>query len=234
MAHQDLRSLGAYALSFCLGIAGCGEPPTPVVAPTRPESSAKPEPASPEFAESTWGKFHSERFQLTLPLPDGKRWKIDDHTQRELVAKHAGTSSVVTVYTSFERELVNHQACEDRARDAGLVPKELRTVESVVTVGPEAFDSRIWVAIDGGKDGGTGGGKNQKGLTGHVFLFGANIRKCLFVHLETTVATPEEEPKLSARLASARVRMLGELKIDPPRTTFESDNLRGPAPAPTK
>jgi hypothetical protein len=231
MAHQGLRT-GALACALSLSLLlGCGDPP-PVVAPTRTEPATKAEPPVPEFAESTWGKFHSERFQLTLPLPDGKRWKIDDHTQPQLIAKHAGTSSVVTVYTSFERDLVNHQACEDRARDAGLIPKELRTVESAVTVGPDAFDSRIWVAIEARADRGNGGAGKNAGLTGHIFLFGAYIRKCLFLHLATTVPTAEDEPRLSARLASARVSMVGELKIDPPRTTYESDGLRGPAPPP--
>lgn len=222
MAHQDLstrRKALPLLVLLAIGGAGCGDPP-PVVAPTRPDPAARTEPPQPEFAESTWGKFHSERFQLTLPLPDGKHWKIDDHTQPHLVAKHAGTSSVVTVYTSFERELVNHQACEDRARDAGLIPKELRTVESTVTVGPDAFDSRIWVAIEGR-------------TTGHIFLFGAYIRKCLFLHLVTAVPTEQDErenQRLSARLASARVSMVGDLKIDPPRTTYESDGIRGPTP----
>ncbi len=186
----------------------------------------KADPPSPEFAESTWGKFHSERFQLTVPLPDGKHWKIDDHTQPQLVAKHAVTSSVVTIYTSFERELVNHKTCEDRARDAGLVPKELRSVESTVTIGPEAFDSRIWVAIEQG----SASAKDSR-LTGHIFLFGAYVRKCLFLHLATTVPTAQDEPRLSARLASARVSMVAELKIDPPRTTFESEVLQ---PSPTQ
>jgi hypothetical protein len=217
---------------LALGAGGCGDPP-PVNAPVHTEAPPKAD-ASPEFAESTWGKFHSERFQLTLPLPDGKKWKIDDHTQPALVARHVGTSSVVTVYTSVEHELVNHQGCEDRARAMGLVPKEaLRTVESTITVGPDAYDSRIWIAIDGRPDADARhDGKHEEAkdghLTGHVFLFGAYIRKCLFLHLSTTVPSLQDEPRLSARLASARVSMIGDLKVDPPRTGFDSDNVRGP------
>ncbi len=225
MAHQGLSARALLALRTLVALAigsggvSCGDPP-PVNAPTRQEKPAKTDPPPPEFAESTWGKFHSERFLLTLPLPDGKHWKIDDHSQRELVARHAGLDSVVTVYTSFERELVNHQTCEERARDAGLVPKELRTVESTVTVGPDAFDSRIWVAVEGRADGAAQANPKDSRLTGHIFLFGAYIRECLFLHLATTVPTREDEPRLSARLAAARVRMVGELKIDPPRTAL--------------
>jgi hypothetical protein len=215
MAHEGLRRF-ACALAVAtviatgtMGATGCGDG-AQVQAPTR-RSDPPPAPPSPEYGESTWGKYHSQRFQLTLPLPDGKAWRIDDHTSPHLAAEHTGTSSKVSLYTSFEHELVNHAACEERARVAGYVAKgDMKTVESVVTVGPDGFDSRIWVAIETQRKGSP--------LVGHVFLFGAFIRKCLFVHLQTEVKTPEEEPKLSARLASARVTMIGELKMDPPRT----------------
>ena len=207
-------SLFILSLSFL----ACGDTPA-VQAPTSHDTGdAGAISLSPEFSESTWGKFHSQRFQLSIPLPDGKRWRIDDHTTPALVAEHAGTQSKVTLYTSFEHELVNHKTCEDRARATGYVPKtDLRTVDDIVTVGPEAFDSRIWVAVETEKKDGP--------LVGHVLLFGAFVRKCLFLHLETRVPTraPEDEAKLSARLASARVTMIGELKVDPPRTTEEAD-----------
>jgi hypothetical protein len=202
-------------MTIGLLVVGCGDPP-PVVVPTRQPWQDAPSP-TPEFEASTWGKFHSTRFRITLPLPDGRAWRIDDHKNAYLTAYHAGTNSHVTLYTSVERELVNHKACEDRARDSGLIPREeLSTVESTITIGPEAYDSRIWVAAEPVK-------KRSMPLTGHVFLIGAYVRTCLFLHLQTTVDSAEEEAKLSARLASARVTMLNGLKIDPPRTTEESE-----------
>jgi hypothetical protein len=219
--HKKKRRDEASSLRFFLSILSlpafaCGDPP-PVQAPTSHDASdAGDAPASSiEYAESTWGKFHSERFHLSLPLPDGKQWRIDDHSAPELVAEHAGTQSKVTLVTWFENELVNHKACEEGAREIGYLPKsDLRTVDEFVTVGPEAFDTRVWVAVDTQKKDGP--------LVGHLFLFGAYVRKCLFLHLETRVKTREEEAKLSSRLATARVTMIRELKLDPPRITDEA------------
>src|SRR5207253_11167008 len=91
-----------------------------------------PPPRPPQFAtdDAGWGRFHSKRFQLSIPLPDGKTWKIDDHSKPELVATHAPTSSRVTVITTTEEELVNRKHCETRARNLGIVPaNELTTVD---------------------------------------------------------------------------------------------------------
>jgi hypothetical protein len=201
----------------CVACVACGEPATssPVVAPTA-KSGTAPSARPPAFDEAAWGKFHSKRFQLTLPLPEGRAWRIDDHAKRELVATHPPTSSKLTVYSWYDNELMSHAKCEAKARGEGLVPKtELRTIESEVTVGPEAYDTRIWVAADA---------RPQNGpLVGHLFMFGAFIRRCLFVHLETEVPSREDEDVLSSRLAVARVRLLGGLKLDPPRTMEDSD-----------
>lgn len=159
--------------------------------------------------EGAWGRFHSKRFLLSVPLPDGRGWKIDDHTGPELVAVHSATSSRLVIAATREEELMNRGRCEKRARDLGLVPTgRLTTVEDQVTIGPDAYDSRIWVALDAGKQGGE--------IEGHVFLFGAFIRKCLVVHLATKAPAGAEDV-MSARLAVARERIVAKIAIDTPR-----------------
>jgi len=112
--------------------------------------------------------------------------------------------------TTQEDDLVNRQKCEERARALGWVASPtLTTVEDQVTIGPEAYDSRVWVALDAAKPGGE--------LEGHVFLFGAFIRRCLLVHVSTRVASAKDEDVLSERLALARARIVRGLTIDPPR-----------------
>jgi hypothetical protein len=174
-------------------------------------------PRPPPFAtdDATWGRFHSKRFQLSVPLPDGRSWKIDDHSKPELHAVHASTSSRLVVLTENQEDLMNRHRCEARARARGYVPDaELTTLEDEVTTFPDAYDSRVWVALDAGKPGG--------GIEGHVFLFGAFLRRCLIVHLTTAVSSAKDDDVLSARLAIARARILGGLSLDPLRTTDDA------------
>jgi hypothetical protein len=162
-----------------------------------------------------WGRYHSTRLQLSLPLPDGKGWRIDDHSQPSLIASHDATQSRVTVLTTQEDELVNRQKCEARARELGWVASTtLTTVDAQVTVGPEAYDSRVWVALDAARPGGA--------LVGHVYLFGAFLRRCLLVHVATTVASAKDEEVLSERLALVRARVVQGLTLDPARVTDDA------------
>ncbi len=119
------------------------------------------------------------------------------------------------VLTTQEDDLVNRQKCETRARELGWVTSTtLTTVEDQTTIGPEAYDSRIWVALDAAKPGGA--------LEGHVYLFGAFVRRCLLVHVSTKVASAKDEDVLSERLALARARIVRGLTIDPPRVTDDA------------
>lgn len=200
-------------------LIACGPPPSTARNPNGSDGASTNAPPArpPQFAtdDAGWGRYQSKRFQLSVPLPDGKTWKIDDHSKPELVATHAPTSSRVMIVTTQEEDLMNRQRCEKRARDLGHVPKnELTTVEDEVITGPDAYDSRVWVALDAARPGGA--------VDGHVFLFGAFLRKCLIVHLTTTVPSAKDEDVLSSRLAIARARVIRGLTLDPMRTTDDA------------
>lgn len=203
-----MRRLGIAALLLA---AACGDP---APAPKTPVDPVPTTPAKP--ADTGWGKFHSKRFNLSVPLPDGHKWKIDDHSRPELVAVQDETTSKIRIAITNEDELVNRQRCESRARALGWVPADSRlsTVEDEVTIGPEAYDSRVWVALEAGKPGGT--------IDGHVFLFGGFLRRCLLVHYITTVGSAKEEDVLSSRLALASTRVVRGISLDPPRTTDDA------------
>jgi hypothetical protein len=204
------------------GLLACGGEPRSVKAASSSASvadagGAPSAPRPPEYAsdEAAWGKFHSKRFQLTVPLPDGRTWKIDDHRLPELVAVHAPTSSRLTVLATHEEDLMNRQRCEDRARARGWVAsRTLTTVDDQVHVGPDAYDSRVWVAIDAARPGG--------GLEGHVYLFGAFLRRCLLIHLTTSVPSANDEAVLASRLAVGTTRIVKAVALDPPRTTDDA------------
>ena len=199
-------------LTFAL--VACGDPaPTP---PPRTAASA-PQSVAPRFPndDPSWGRYHSKRLSLSFPLPDGKAWRIDDHSHPSLFAVHEPTGSKVSVFTTQEDDLVNRQKCEARARALGWVTSTtLTTVDDETTIGPEAYDSRIWVALDAGKHTGA--------LEGHVYLFGAFIRRCLLVHVSTSVPSAKDEEVLSERLALARARIVRGLTMDPPRVTDDA------------
>ena len=203
-----------FPLALLGALTACGDP-----APAPPPRTAAEPPASvaPRYPndEASWGRYHSKRFLLSFPLPDGKTWRIDDHSRPSLLALHEPTGSRITVITTQEDELVNRQKCEERARALGWVTStKLTTVDDQTTIGPEAYDSRIWVALDAAQPGGA--------LEGHVFLFGAFIRRCLLVHVSTRVASAKDEDVLSERLALARTRIIRGLTIDPPRTSDDA------------
>ncbi|HMI84826.1 MAG TPA: hypothetical protein VK550_12085, partial [Polyangiaceae bacterium] len=87
MAHP----LVAIAASFVF-ISACGAAAAPTAQMT-PVPSALP--SSKSFDGTGWATFHSKRFELSLRLPDGPAWKIDDHRSPWLRATHDGTSSKV-------------------------------------------------------------------------------------------------------------------------------------------
>lgn len=156
--------------------------------------------------DAATARFHSGRFGLSVALPDGKAWRIDDHGKRELSATHAPTHSSLTVYQWNETELMNRAKCETRARELGLdVDGELDVVEQQVASVPDTWDTRVVVLSEHRSAAHT--------VLGHVLAYASSIRKCLFFHFQTD-APDGEEAAISSRLAVARITILGGLKMD--------------------
>ena len=200
IASSSLMAFGA------LTLAACGEAP-PRVETAPPARNTEPALPYPE-PESAWAKLHSLRFHAGIPVPDPAHWTMDDKSRSELVAVDTSTHSKLVVLFETQGALMNRQRCEARARELGLVPSAtLRTVEDAVTIGPEAFDTRVWVAIQASK------GESDP-IVGHVLAFGAYVKRCLFVHWTTEVPSGRDESILSQRLALARVRSVGGITLD--------------------
>jgi hypothetical protein len=157
-------------------------------------------------------RYHSKRLALSLPLPDGASWRIDDHTRPELVATHPPTRSRIVVAIVRADALVGRTECEELARDLKLTPAAdpavMRTLEEEVAITQQTFDTRIRVALATGKAPGSP-------LVGHVMAFGGFLRKCFVFDFSTEVDGASDEPVLSSRLAFARARILGGLELDP-------------------
>jgi hypothetical protein len=160
-------------------------------------------------------RYHSKRLALSLPLPDGASWRIDDHTRPELVATHAPTRSRIVVAILRTEGLVGRTQCEQLAQERKLAPQgigatpgALRTIDEEVAITQQTFDTRIRVALVAGAAPGSP-------LVGHVMAFGGFLRKCLIFDFSTEVNGASDEPILSSRLAFARARILGGLELDP-------------------
>jgi hypothetical protein len=174
-------------------------------------SVAPPGPAPATFADDArpLPRYHSKRLALSLPLPDAPTWRIDDGSRAELVASHAPTRSRVVVAVLRADGLVGRSQCEELARRRHLVPAgDLRTVEDTVAVTQDTFDTRIWVAVEPGRG-------PARPLVGHVMAFGGFLRKCYVFDFSTEVDGAADEPVLSDRLAFARARILGGMRLDP-------------------
>ena len=151
-------------------------------------------------------------WRSTLPLPDGRAWRIDDHSQPELVATHAPTRS-----RSWSRSSARtgssgaRSARRSRATASSCRPSDAstqRTVEDDVAITQETFDTRIEVALEPG-------GGPDRALGGHVMAFGGFLRKCYVFVFSTEVDAATDEAALSSRLAFVRARVLGGLELDP-------------------
>jgi len=222
VAHEGLNGVPSRTAAFLLGslmslapfltpflALSCGQAPPSVVAPALPKGAGTPG-QNGVFSVDPRAllRYHSTRFKLSVPLPDGQGWRIDDHTSRELVAIHATTRSTLTLYSFVEPELMNRQSCEARARETGLFTlHDPRTIADEITVGPDAYDTRIWVALEAGAS-------SEAPLKGHALLFGAYVRKCLFVHYATSVPSEMDEPLLTSRLATARLLILTGIRME--------------------
>ncbi len=200
-SELSLRSSVRHSVAAALLVAanacgGSAPPPKPVVA------------AAPvEFPlDVKMPRFHSTRFSVSLPLPDGRDWRIDDHKAPLLRATHPPTSSLVELVVWREDKLQNRAMCEARARELGYVADvEADTLESPVESVPEGWDTRLWAGVESNP--------NAPRVTAHLMVFGAQMKKCLYFHFATTA--PRDQPDvISQRLAFARVRILREMRLD--------------------
>jgi hypothetical protein len=191
--------LAAAALVACA-------PAAPPVAPPPPAPRV-----AVAFAEDPGPipRYHSKRLGLSVPLPGGREWHIDDHSRPELVLRHDPTQSTVVIAVVRADELVGRTQCEKLALERRLAPREeLQTLEDVVEVTQRTYDTRVRVALAPGSG-------PESPIVGHVLAYGGFLRKCLVFAFTTQVDRAAEAPVLSSRLAFARARIFGGLELDP-------------------
>lgn len=182
------------AIGLLLLLAG------PACSPTNTPNAVKvlPEPSPSVLLDADWGRFRSPRHGLSVPLPEGKTWRIDDHSSRWLDAFHPSTETRLRARTWLEPRPVNRTHCEAEARrfspDLPVVD-EHGVIEDTVTnelFAPD-FSSR-WIVGMGNVNPGS------DKLEGYVMAFGASGRRCLAMVFTTRVGGPKGSAILGERL----------------------------------
>ena len=211
MARQSLSRVRRFFPIVLVAAAGCG--PSAETAPPAAPEAVNP----PTLNDASWGRFHSNRFQLAMALPEGKTWRIDDHRNAALVATHPPTQSRLALRSSFSSEWMNDTKCEETAREWGEVPPTLNanTIDDQLVAQPAGFDARSWVAVEAPLGA-------HKGWTGHAFLFAAQMHRCIVVHFTTEIARESERDALMARLLLVQTKLFPRLTVDAARTAADA------------
>jgi hypothetical protein len=168
--------------------------------------------ATSGFDEGRSGRYHSARFELSLVLPGGKEWTVDDHRGPELIATHAPTASRLTLRVFELNELTNRQRCELEARARSLVPATLSLLDESDGGGPPDFDTHVVVGL-APPPASTSASADKAPITGHVLAFAARVRRCLVFDFSATVPAGAEAT-LGDRLAVGTTRILPTVQLD--------------------
>jgi hypothetical protein len=205
-------SRSALALLALAALAGCGGPPSPPPAPPRP--AAPPPETVADLDPLTAGPigiFRSKRFDLVVPLPDGRGFAIDDTRGPWLVARHAGSRSTLLLRRWRTPGITTRDACERAARDGRPLPSldaaELIEVKSVAV--PPDHDTSATVALyrPPARD-----GAPPPPLFGMVLAFGAYARQCFAFAFVTEADGAGAEAIVAARLQRLVDQSLGGIQ----------------------
>jgi hypothetical protein len=194
------------ALLVLAGV-GCTPEPAPVtLPPVRPPPLAPP-PAS-DLSGGKWGEFHSLRFDVSLPLPDGTGWRIDDRSTPWLRSLHKESASTLLVRTWHEGDVVNRDRCEERARSWAKLPARegADIVRKEPIDVPPGFDTVVELGVLPTKPGAP--------LDAFALAFGGWAHRCFAYVYTTTASGPDAERVIGSRLAVMVDGSLGKLRLE--------------------
>ncbi len=203
MAHPRV-ALAASAVVVIVGCAGAEPEPAAAVLERPPATAAG------SFEGTRWGTFHSKRFELSVELPDGAAWKIDDHRSGWLRATHGATRSALLLRSWSEDDNVTRKACYARARqwEGGLPDLDAQPlIEDRVgkLLGDRDARIAVGVVVRGGAEPVTGG---------FVVAVVGDLRRCVLLAFQTEASGSSAEDAVADRLALVSGRLLPAMKLD--------------------
>ncbi|MBI5531964.1 MAG: hypothetical protein HY898_04560 [Deltaproteobacteria bacterium] len=214
VSHPASRLLSIAALGLIsaglIGVA-CNPPPPPPKTPAPRASASAPAPAPVDLVDARWGRFVSKRFDLSMQLPDGHAWRIDDHKTNWLLAAHPGSSSVLRVRMWREQGIVGRDACEQRARDwTRDIPlaQSSRVLDRhpAPEVPAPGFDTEVITGVSRAQPAATGPAgpaPASASIDGFVMAFGASMKRCFAAVYTTSSTGADGSARLGERLGIA-------------------------------
>lgn len=202
---RPIAGASAVIVAF-VALAGCGAPPPPPPQPAPSPPVIAPPP--PPSTAGAWGTYRSERFELTLPLPDGHGWRIDDHGGPWLAATHAATELTLLVRSWTEDGHATRQRCEDCARLWRTLPDPARAeaVQARSIDAPRDFDTFVTVGVVPGKP--------DEPASGFAVAFGGHGHRCIAWAYTTTARGAGAGAVLGDRLGAMVEQSLGGVVVE--------------------
>jgi len=195
-------------MGWAMIVAGCGASAPVASSPSGPTPVASAE-APATFEGTRWGTFHSKRFELSLGLPDGSSWKIDDHRSPWMRADHEATHSTILLRSWSEGENVTRKACYARAREWAPSLPDLESL-SLIDDGTRKLvgdkDARVAVGVVPAAPGASTGG--------FVVAVVGSVRRCIVLAFQTETSGPTAADEVAGSLALIADRLLPSLKLD--------------------
>ena len=180
-------------------------PPAPAPAPAAPAQPA-------DLGGGELGAYTSRRFDLKLPLPDGRGWRVKDGPAPWLVATHAASSTALLVRTWRDDGRANRGSCEARARLWRDLPRreDAASIERRALDVPAGFDTVVEIGVSDPprRASGQPAGAGNAPIAGFAVAFGGWARRC-FAFVATTQATGPG----AARLVAARLAAVVEVSL---------------------
>jgi hypothetical protein len=212
MAHARVALLVGF---ISVGCQASASPAPAVPDPAVPAAATSARPADgaagASFDGTRWGTFHSKRFELSLALPDGAAWRIDDHGSHWLKAEHPPSHSTLWLRVWGEDQVTTRKDCYARARDWNPKLPDLE--------GAELIDDRVrrlWGPYDARVAAGMRpSDRSSPRDRGFVVAVVGELRRCMVVVYETEASGQVAPMAIADRLAFVSDRVLPQVQLDP-------------------
>lgn len=208
--------MAAWRIAGALALVSACE--TSTVAPPREPPPRPPPPAASDLTSGARRDFASKRFDLRLPLPDGRAWIVDDERTPWLTATHAASSSTLMVRVWREDDLVNRARCEERARSWAELPQVdgAQIIEQRAVPLPAGFDTRLVAGVSAAASRSEAAGQpgpRAEPIHGFVMAFGGWARRCFAYVFRTQAAGDDAVRLIGDRLATMVEGSLLDIEI---------------------